>query len=226
MTDLHDVTERGLQNKGEEDRARAKVSRRSFFLRAAATAAITTPIASLLVEQTAHAASRSAYNLSASDAFHEIRKDEDAHVSFLKEALGKAARPKPKFKDLQQHSSASFVNLSQVFENVGVGAYLMAAPAISNKGNLAAAGSILTIEARHAGYLNALVGKPLSGNGAFDKPISQSQIIKDVSPFIDNLNGGSNPANALKNDIDILNFALLLEYLEAEFYDINVPKFY
>ena len=28
------------------------------------------------------------------------------------------------------------------------------------------------------------------------------------------------------SDSDILNFALLLEYLEATFYDINVPKFF
>ncbi|QBD74921.1 hypothetical protein EPA93_02505 [Ktedonosporobacter rubrisoli] len=227
MDDLHNIIIRRTQHdNGEEDRAQAKLSRRSFFLRSAATAAITTPIAGLLVAQTAHAASRSAHNLSVSDAFHEIRKDEDAHVAFLKATLGRAARPKPRFKNLQQHSSASFVNLSLAFENVGVGAYLQAAPALSSKAHLTAASSMLTIEARHAGYLNALVGKLISPNGAFDRPISQSQIVKDVLPFIDNLNGGPDPAKALKNDTDILNFALLLEYLEDEFYDINVPKFY
>lgn len=102
----------------------------------------------------------------------------------------------------------------------------MAAPAISSKSTLAAAGSILTIEARHAGYLNALTGMPLSTNGAFDKPIPQAQIVSDVSPFIASLNGGPDPSKSLTNDVDILNFALLLEYLEATFYDLNVPKFY
>ena len=38
--------------------------------------------------------------------------------------------------------------------------------------------------------------------------------------------GGPDPSKPLTNDADILNFALLLEYLEATFYDINVPKFY
>jgi Ferritin-like domain len=207
-------------------RIQGKASRRAFLLRSAAGAALVAPAASLILAQTASAATLSGHGLSAYDAFHEIRKDEDNHVSFLKQALGSYARPKPKFKNLRQSSTHAFIQLSQVFENVGVGAYLMAAPAISSKGYLAAAGSILTIEARHAGYLNSLLGMPLSTNGSFDKPISQSEIVKDVMPFIASLNGGSDPSKPLNNDTDILNFALLLEYLEATFYDINVPKFY
>ena len=200
-------------------------SRRTLLRGSLVSAAAIVP-ASLLVTQPASAAARTAFQLSAEDAFHEIRRDEDAHVSFIKKALGSAARPKPTFKGLAQSHVDTFVKLSQVFENVGVGAYLMAAPAISSKDILAAAGSILTIEARHAGYLNALTGMPLSTNGAFDKPIPQEQIVKDVMPFIKSLNGGPDPSKPLKNDVDILNFALLLEYLEATFYDINVAKFY
>jgi hypothetical protein len=47
---------------------------------------------------------------------------------------------------------------------------------------------------------------------------------KHVS-FFESLNGGPDPADALDNDTVILNFALLLEHLEAEFYRINVPHF-
>lgn len=200
-------------------------SRRTFLVSSIAGATAAVP-ATLLVAQSAHAAASSAAWLSAEDAFQEIRRDEDDHVDFLKQALGSAARPKPSFKGLEQDDVNHFIQLSQVFENVGVGAYLMAAPAISSKGILAAAGSILTIEARHAGFLNALTGNPLSANGAFDKPLSQHQIVTDVLPFLASLNGGSDPSKPLKNDIDILNFALLLEYLEATFYDTNVPRFY
>ena len=214
------------ENRNELDSLKQGTSsRRAFLGRSLASVAVVVP-ASLLVSQTASAASRSAMNLSTEQAFQEIKRDEDAHVSYLKEALGSAARPKPTFKHLKQSNVDNFVKLSQVFENVGVGAYLMAAPAISSKSTLAAAGSILTIEARHAGYLNALTGMPLSTNGAFDKPLSQGQIVNDVSPFIASLNGGPDPSKPLTNDVDILNFALLLEYLEATFYDINVPKFY
>ncbi len=162
-------------------------------------------------------------------AFTEIMNDENEHVEFLKAAIKKAGytpRPKPTFKGLQQSDVNAFAKLSQVFENVGVGAYLLAAPAITNKAYLAAAGSILTIEARHAGFLDVLLNSPISANGAFDKPIAQADIVKDVSPFIASLNSGSDPSGALKNDVDILNFALLLEYLESEFYNLNVPNLF
>ncbi len=202
-----------------------KTSRRAL-LRKSAIGATAVASASLLMTQTAGATSRSAFNLSSEQAFHEIRRDEDAHVAFLVGALGSAARPRPSFKGLRQANRQDFINLSRVFENVGVGAYLMAAPAISNKGILAAAGSILTIEARHAGYLDSITGMALSPNGSFDRPLSQAQIIADVSPFIASLNGGPNPSDELDSDVDILNFALLLEYLESTYYDINVPVFF
>ena len=159
-------------------------------------------------------------------AFQEIMNNENQHVTFLQSALKSAARPKPTFKNLSQKDLTSFATLSQAFENVGVGAYLMAAPAIKDKGILAAAGSILTVEARHAGFLDALLQKPLSPNGAFDKPMSQTDIVSAASPFIASLNGGPDPSAPLASDADILNFALLLEFLEAEFYNTNVPKLF
>ena len=162
----------------------------------------------------------------ASQQFVEIQNDENAHVQFLQQALGSNARPKPTFKGLTAPDIQTFAKYSMTFENVGVGAYLMAAPAISSKDYLKAAGSILTIEARHAGFLDVLIGAPISPNGAFDKPMSQSDVVSAVSPFIASLNGGPDPSGKLSNDTDILNFALLLEFLEASFYNINVPKFF
>jgi len=201
---------------------------RRTLLRNSLLGATSVAAASLLVTQTASAATTTApsMRLSTDDAFEEIMRDENAHVAFLVSALGSYARPKPSFKGLKQSDRENFYVLSRTFENVGVGAYLLAAPAISNKDYLAAAASILTIEARHASFLDALTGMPLSPNGSFDKPIPQAQIVSDVSPFIESLNGGPDPSKPLMNDIDILNFALLLEYLEATFYDINVPHLF
>ncbi len=163
------------------------------------------------------------------NAFKEIMDDEAQHVSFFQNALKKAgapARPKPTFKGLERTDLDDFIAMSCTLENAGVGAFLMAMPAISDKNAVAAAASIVTIEARHAGFVNALLGKPLSDNGAFDKPISQATIVEAVSPLIESLNGGPSPSDALNSDAVILNFALLLEHLEAEFYSVNVPRLF
>ena len=219
-----------LFNRFKED-SKAPATRRTFLRRSVVGASVLAPIGVMAIApQFASAAPANAdHRLRTEAAFQEIMRDENAHVSFLQSALTEAGvrvRPKPTFQGLKQSSREKFLMLSQAFENTGVGAYLLAAPAISNKGYLAAAGSILTIEARHAGYLDSILDKPLSPNGAFDKPIAQADIVKAVSPFIKSLNGGSDPSAPLQNDGDILNFALLLEYLEAEFYNDNVPVLY
>ena len=163
------------------------------------------------------------------NAFKEIRDDEAEHVSFFRTALERAGvtpRPKPTFKGLEHAELDGFIAMSCMLENAGVGAFLMAMPSISDRSATAAAASIVTIEARHAGFVNALLGKPLSETGAFDKPTSQREIIDAVSPFIDSLNDGPDPADELNSDPVILNFALLLEHLEAEFYHVNVPRLF
>jgi hypothetical protein len=169
--------------------------------------------------------------------FQSIQNHENAHVAFLVNALGADARPMPTFQNLMQKNIVDFVNVSQALENTGSGAYLGAAPYISSQAYLAAAGTIAWIEARHAGYLNALVSDPITGNildltadNSFEVPLTPDQVADQAGGFISSLNGGpaltysTTPSAA--NDIAILNFALALEYLEATFYNINVPKFF
>ena len=173
--------------------------------------------------------------------FVSIRQHENDHVAFLVKALGTNARPKPTFQNLEQTHFFQFVNVSQALENTGVGAYLGAAPAIDDPAYLAAAGSIFAIEARHAGYLNTFNRDPITGNVAdmvleddsnasFEAPLTAAEVAADAGGFIASLNGGPavdySSTRSPDNDIAILNFALALEYLEAEFYNINVPKFY
>ena len=164
-------------------------------------------------------------------AFTSIMKHENAHVCFLKNALGKAARPKPIFQGLKQNNLREFIVLARAFENTGAGAYLNAAPAISNPAYLSAAASIALVEGRHAGFLNVASGQPITRmNEDFESPITPSDVAKAVKPFIKSLNGGPpltySATRSAANDIVILNFALALEYLEADYYNINAPTFY
>lgn len=162
--------------------------------------------------------------------FQSIRNHENAHVEFLVNALGTSARPKPTFQGLEQKTLGAFVSVARTLENVGVGAYLGAAPVITSSAYLAAAGSIATIEARHAGYLNVLLNQFVSQNNEnFETALTAKQVSDAAKPFVKSLNGGPaltySAQGSAANDITILNFALALEYLEADFYNINVPKF-
>ena len=163
-----------------------------------------------------------------------VQRHENAHVRFLVGALGAAARPKPTFRNLAQRNFNAFMDVSRALENTGVGAYLGAAPAIFEPAYLAAAGSIALVEARHAGFFNAAESRPMTENAFgqeldFERAFTVQEVVANAGPFIANLNGGppltfdSTPSPA--NDIAILNFALALEYLEADFYNVNVPRY-
>ncbi len=177
----------------------------------------------------------------ARDEFKQIRRHENNHVEFLVGALGPSARPKPTFQNLEQPDYASFVAVSQALEQTGVGAYLGATPFINSGEILGAAASIALIEASHAGYINVLLSDPITGDSAdsanddvlgtsFYFPLTPDEVNAAAGPFIANLNGGDPidyaQTKSAANDTDILNFALALEFLEADFYNINVAKFY
>jgi hypothetical protein len=105
---------------------------------------------------------------------------ENAHVKFLKGALGSAAVAQPKF-DFKGTTTdmAKFTATSQVLEDTGVEAYLGQVGNISSKTILAAAGSILPVEARHAGWIrdiNGVSGAPT----AFQAAKSKAQILAAV----------------------------------------------
>lgn len=166
--------------------------------------------------------------------FRDIRRHENDHVAFLLRALGANARPKPTFRDLLQPNRRAFFEVSQDLENTGVGAYLGAAPAIFSHQVLAAAASIALIEGRHAGWLNTLVNDRLTANvfgqeQSFERALTIAEVVRLAAPFVADLNGGPPLSFSLTpsaaNDIAILNFALALEFLEAEFYNFNVPEF-
>lgn len=90
-----------------------------------------------------------------------LREDEQEHVLFLRKALGSAAVKKPAINlDATGFGFANvndFIKLSRIFEDVGVSAYLGAAPLLTNKTYLDAAARILATEAQHAGAIRTEV---------------------------------------------------------------------
>ena len=69
-------------------------------------------------------------------------------------------------------------------ENLGAAAYLGQAPRIKSKEVLAAALSIHSIEARHAATINLVLKKSPTPTGAFATPVTMSQVLAAVKPFI------------------------------------------
>jgi rubrerythrin len=80
-------------------------------------------------------------------------------------------------------SEDAFLELAVTFEDLGVAAYNGAAPTINSKEVLAAAGSIVQVEARHAAAVRLLAGQDPAPE-AFDKPASTSEVEKAVKPFV------------------------------------------
>jgi rubrerythrin len=109
-----------------------------------------------------------------------VAAHEQAHVGFLKGALGAKAVKKPKFNFKGTTSNqAKFQATAQVLEDTGVAAYLGQVGNIRSKKILAAAGSILPIEARHAGWIRE-INKVAGAPKAFEAGKTKKQILAAV----------------------------------------------
>jgi ferritin-like protein len=117
----------------------------------------------------------------------EIRDNETEHVAALMKTIkdlgGTPVKaPGVDFGDAFS-SQKAFLKLAQTFEDTGVSAYNGAAPMIESTDVLAAAGSIVQIEARHAAAIRLLNGQPIT-DGGFDKPLEQQAVLDAVKPFV------------------------------------------
>jgi rubrerythrin len=117
----------------------------------------------------------------ARDFARVVARDEAAHVTGLKRALGSAAPKSPRFDfhDTTQ-SNDKFLATAYTLENTGVKAYLGQAGRIKTPAILATAASIVTIEARHSGAVGQILGKSISPSGAYDESASMTTILNAV----------------------------------------------
>ena len=105
---------------------------------------------------------------------------ERAHVEFLQGALGGAAVAKPTFdfgNTVTQEKA--FANTAQALEDTGVSAYNGQAPNLT-KETLAAAASIVAVEALHAGWIRDINRPRLPAPAALDEAKSRKQILAAV----------------------------------------------
>lgn len=105
---------------------------------------------------------------------------ERAHVAFLKKALGSKAQKSPTF-DFKgtTEDQGKFQATAVLLEDTGVAAYNGQGPNLTKK-TLAAAGSIVSVEARHAAWIRDIVGQNPAPK-AFDPAKTKKQILAAVN---------------------------------------------
>ena len=117
----------------------------------------------------------------------EIATNETQHAQALKKSvadLGGRPSPPPEvdFGDALRSQDA-YLALAQTFEDTGVSAYNGAGPLLESKKVLAAAGTIVQVEGRHAGLIRMLRDQRPAPN-AFDDVLSIDQVRTRADPYI------------------------------------------
>ncbi|KAH6896488.1 ferritin-like domain-containing protein [Coprinopsis sp. MPI-PUGE-AT-0042] len=123
------------------------------------------------------------------EQFVNIQKDESTHSVVLQAALksfGEEPITSCKFNFAPALTDvATMAATARVVENVGVAAYLGGATLLTDPVLLTAAGSILTVEARHQTVLNILSGTGTAIPNAFDFALTPSEVLALAGPFFD-----------------------------------------
>jgi ferritin-like protein len=152
-----------------------------------------------------------------------------------------AAKPAAGFDDVLSGGASRILETAAVVENLGAAAYLGQAPRTRSEEVLAAALSIHSVAARHAAALNKLVGRGFRGArrsrarsptarsrrrcpSTRSWPRSSRSSRPDPDDQQETDDHGRAAAREMGGDLDVLNFALTLEYLEATFYSRTAGK--
>lgn len=125
------------------------------------------------------------FNQPVSTRLIDIRDHERAHVERLTEVITDlGGEPVEEVAYNFGYTDAwSFLSVAQALENTGVSAYDGAGQFLEDAELLTTAGTIVAVEARHAAYLNLLLGL-LPFPEPFETPLTPSEVLAIVGPFI------------------------------------------
>lgn len=114
---------------------------------------------------------------------------EAEHVRFLRSVLGENATFKT--KDLRFNQAglnavlsdrSTILNTAVALEDTGVHAYNGAGTSLTNPVYLLAAGSIVSVEARHAAGARGLLQRPATEPDS-DRAVSNAELVSELNPF-------------------------------------------
>src|SRR5262245_35373638 len=221
--------------------ARGPSSRRSFLARAVGASALAVPALGLLSAPRAAAGPhpKKLTGLTAT-LLQEIMNDEAAHVPILQNLLNDEDNPLPvpirkpptlNMDALKPPTLDDFLETAAAFENTGSGLYHGALLNITQTQEyFPTAAGLAAVESRHASWLNSLLGDALVPDFApVEAPIDQTTVLGRVAPFVEDHRSTFPSFDTTvvsdANNFSVLDFVLFLEYIEAAFYAINVPRF-
>ena len=215
-------------------------SRRSFLTRAAGISAVAVPTLTLITSRKAHAQRSKKLTGLAAELINEVMSDEDQHVPIIQNLLNDPDNPLPvpirqppnfNMKRLKQPNLQTFLETASAFENTGSGLYHGALLNVTQTQEyFPTAAGLAAVEARHASWLNSMLGESLVPDFVpVEAPIDQSIVLSRVAEFV------TDPRSTFpsfdttvasdRNNFFVLDFVLFLEYIESTFYAVNVPLF-
>jgi hypothetical protein len=216
-------------------------TRRSFLKTSAASAAVAAP-AILMGTPSPLLAAGSPTKLTgfAVTLIREVMNDEAQHVPILQNLLDDPDNPLPipirpqpnlNMNRLVQPNLQAFLQTAAGFENTGSGFYGGALLNITQTQEyFPTAVGLCTVESRHASWLNSLLSEALVPDFVpVESSIPQNIVLSRVAEFVTDHRSTFPSFDTTvvtdANNFFILDFLLFLEYIEAAFYAVNVPRF-
>lgn len=134
------------------------------------------------------------FNAADEQSLTGIQQHEVAHREFFRSALSRNAIPdlQVDFGRVNFASRQSVLGTARTFEDLGVAAYNGAGQLLRHPDFLAKAGSIVSVEARHAATIRdmlnpsstAFAGNDIVDASGLDRALVPSQVLPKVAPFV------------------------------------------